>query len=172
LHHISLLLLVSDVYWPETVVYLPKTKYLFYDCDHKSQEIFNCFVIQPTVNGDKSKKEGKKRRKKEKKEKKRKKEKEKKKRRKKKKKEKEKKKKGEKNGEKSHCGLPVLQVFHNCTCIGEIMTPAMTNTSAELGQCQRNSNCDNKFKIYMALSVIGSFISACGGTPGYIVLLR
>ncbi|KAM9328383.1 solute carrier organic anion transporter family, member 1D1 [Pholidichthys leucotaenia] len=62
-------------------------------------------------------------------------------------------------------------VFHNCTCIGELMTPVM-NTSAVLGQCPRKSDCDFKFKIYMALSVIGSFISACGGTPGYIVLLR
>ncbi|XP_028255373.1 solute carrier organic anion transporter family, member 1D1 [Parambassis ranga] len=62
-------------------------------------------------------------------------------------------------------------VFHNCTCIGEIMTPAM-NMSAVLGQCSRRSECDSKFRIYMALSVVGSFISACGGTPGYIVLLR
>uniref|UniRef100_A0A4W6DZR8 Solute carrier organic anion transporter family member n=1 Tax=Lates calcarifer TaxID=8187 RepID=A0A4W6DZR8_LATCA len=62
-------------------------------------------------------------------------------------------------------------VFHNCTCIGEMMTPGM-NTSAVLGQCPRKSDCDRIFKIYMALSVVGSFISACGGTPGYIVLLR
>ncbi|XP_040886348.1 solute carrier organic anion transporter family member 1C1-like [Toxotes jaculatrix] len=62
-------------------------------------------------------------------------------------------------------------VFHNCTCIGKMMTPAM-NTSAVLGQCPRKSDCDHMFKIYMALSVVGSFISACGGTPGYIVLLR
>lgn len=51
------------------------------------------------------------------------------------------------------------------------MSPAM-NMSAVLGQCPRKSDCDRIFKIYMALSVIGSFISACGGTPGYIVLLR
>lgn len=62
-------------------------------------------------------------------------------------------------------------VFHNCTCAGEMMTPGM-NMSAVLGQCPRRSNCDRIFKIYMALSVVGSFISACGGTPGYIVLLR
>ncbi|XP_040003707.1 solute carrier organic anion transporter family member 1C1-like isoform X2 [Xiphias gladius] len=62
-------------------------------------------------------------------------------------------------------------VFHNCTCIGEMMTPDM-NMSAVLGQCPRKNDCDHTFKIYMALSVLGSFISACGGTPGYIVLLR
>ncbi|KAM9334622.1 uncharacterized protein ABDE67_021176 [Symphorus nematophorus] len=62
-------------------------------------------------------------------------------------------------------------VFHNCTCVGEMMSPGM-NMSAVLGQCPRKSACDRVFKIYMALSVVGSFISACGGTPGYIVLLR
>lgn len=51
------------------------------------------------------------------------------------------------------------------------MTPSM-NMSAVLGQCPRKSDCDHMFKIYMTLSVVGSFISACGGTPGYIVLLR
>lgn len=44
--------------------------------------------------------------------------------------------------------------------------------SAVLGQCPRRNDCDRIFKIFMALSVVGSFISACGGTPGYIVLLR
>ncbi|XP_067346006.1 solute carrier organic anion transporter family member 1C1-like isoform X2 [Channa argus] len=62
-------------------------------------------------------------------------------------------------------------VFHNCTCVREKMTPGM-NMSAVLGQCPRRSDCDYKFKIYMILSVLGSFISASGGTPGYIVVLR
>uniref|UniRef100_A0A3Q3RNR7 Solute carrier organic anion transporter family member n=1 Tax=Mastacembelus armatus TaxID=205130 RepID=A0A3Q3RNR7_9TELE len=62
-------------------------------------------------------------------------------------------------------------VFQNCTCTGEVMSPGM-NMSAVLGQCPRKSDCDHKFKIYMALSVVGSFISASGGMPGYIVLLR
>ncbi|XP_054911371.1 solute carrier organic anion transporter family member 1C1-like isoform X2 [Poeciliopsis prolifica] len=61
--------------------------------------------------------------------------------------------------------------FHNCTCVGDFMTPA-ANMSAVLGQCPRKSDCDYKFKIYMALTVVGAFISACGATPGYIVLLR
>nr|XP_057934404.1 solute carrier organic anion transporter family member 1C1-like [Doryrhamphus excisus] len=62
-------------------------------------------------------------------------------------------------------------VFHNCSCVSANMSPGL-NMSTVLGQCPRKSNCDRIFKIYMALSVVGSFISACGGTPGYIVLLR
>uniref|UniRef100_A0A3Q3D036 Solute carrier organic anion transporter family member n=1 Tax=Haplochromis burtoni TaxID=8153 RepID=A0A3Q3D036_HAPBU len=67
-------------------------------------------------------------------------------------------------------GMGKEMVFHNCTCINEAGLAA--NASAVLGQCPRKDDCDIKFKIYMALSVIGSYISACGGTPGYIVLLR
>lgn len=67
-------------------------------------------------------------------------------------------------------GMGKEMVFHNCTCINEAGLAA--NASAVLGQCPRKDDCDMKFKIYMALSVISSFISACGGTPGYIVLLR
>uniref|UniRef100_A0A665X810 Solute carrier organic anion transporter family member n=1 Tax=Echeneis naucrates TaxID=173247 RepID=A0A665X810_ECHNA len=62
-------------------------------------------------------------------------------------------------------------VFHNCTCIEEMLTPGV-NQSAVLGQCPRRSDCDRIFKIYMVMSVIGSFISACGGTPGYIVSIQ
>lgn len=47
-----------------------------------------------------------------------------------------------------------------------------TNMSAILGQCPRKSDCDRMFKFYMAVSVLGAFVSACGGTSGYIVLLR
>ncbi|TWW64515.1 solute carrier organic anion transporter family member 1C1-like [Takifugu flavidus] len=68
-------------------------------------------------------------------------------------------------------GVGKEMVFHNCTCVGDVMTAGM-NMSAVLGQCPRKSDCDYMFKVYMALSVVGSFISACGGTPGYIVLLR
>ncbi|TMS02718.1 solute carrier organic anion transporter family, member 1D1 [Larimichthys crocea] len=74
-------------------------------------------------------------------------------------------------GCQSSTGTGKEMVFHNCTCIEEMMTPGM-NRSAVLGQCPRKSSCDSIFKIYMALSALGSFISACGGTPGYIVLLR
>ncbi|XP_038143154.1 solute carrier organic anion transporter family member 1C1-like isoform X1 [Cyprinodon tularosa] len=68
-------------------------------------------------------------------------------------------------------GSGKAMVFHNCTCVGTFTTPA-ANMSVVLGQCPRKSDCDFKFKIYMALTVVGAFISACGGTPGYIVLLR
>ncbi|XP_010791996.1 solute carrier organic anion transporter family member 1C1-like [Notothenia coriiceps] len=74
-------------------------------------------------------------------------------------------------GCRTSSGTGKERVFHNCTCTGELMTPGM-NMSAVLGQCPRISNCGYIFKIYMSLSVLGSFISACGGTPGYVVLLR
>uniref|UniRef100_A0A8C7TI16 Solute carrier organic anion transporter family member n=1 Tax=Oncorhynchus mykiss TaxID=8022 RepID=A0A8C7TI16_ONCMY len=65
--------------------------------------------------------------------------------------------------------------FHNCTCMqelkGGLMAPP-TNMSAILGQCPRKSDCDRMFKFYMAVTVLGAFVSACGGTSGYIVLLR
>uniref|UniRef100_A0A671QWG2 Solute carrier organic anion transporter family member n=1 Tax=Sinocyclocheilus anshuiensis TaxID=1608454 RepID=A0A671QWG2_9TELE len=62
-------------------------------------------------------------------------------------------------------------VFHNCTCIGESPLP-FANMSSVLGQCSRKSDCDYMFKFYMAVTVIGAFLSACGATPGYIILLR
>uniref|UniRef100_A0A673IL24 Solute carrier organic anion transporter family member n=1 Tax=Sinocyclocheilus rhinocerous TaxID=307959 RepID=A0A673IL24_9TELE len=62
-------------------------------------------------------------------------------------------------------------VFHNCTCIGDSPFP-YANMSAVLGQCPRKSDCDYMFKFYMAVTVIGAFLSACGATPGYIILLR
>ncbi|KAA0721170.1 Solute carrier organic anion transporter family member 1C1 [Triplophysa tibetana] len=62
-------------------------------------------------------------------------------------------------------------VFHNCTCIGDSpLTHA--NMSAVLGQCPRKADCDFMFKIYMAVTVVGAYISACGATPCYIILLR
>lgn len=74
-------------------------------------------------------------------------------------------------GCKMSSGTGKQMVFHNCTCAEEMMTPGM-NLSAVLGQCPRKADCDWAFKFYMALSVTGSFISAVGGTPGYMVLLR
>ncbi|XP_073695059.1 solute carrier organic anion transporter family member 1C1-like isoform X1 [Garra rufa] len=62
-------------------------------------------------------------------------------------------------------------IFHNCTCIGESPFP-YANMSAVLGQCPRKSDCNYMFKFYMAVTVIGAFTSACGATPGYIILLR
>ncbi|KAJ8261969.1 hypothetical protein GJAV_G00160590 [Gymnothorax javanicus] len=67
-------------------------------------------------------------------------------------------------------GVGKGMVFHNCSCVNTWPVPA-ANSSAVLGQCARQ-NCETIFRYYMIVSVIGSFISACGGTPGYIVLLR
>ncbi|XP_043092931.1 solute carrier organic anion transporter family member 1C1-like [Puntigrus tetrazona] len=62
-------------------------------------------------------------------------------------------------------------VFHNCTCVGDSPLP-YANMSAVLGQCPRKSDCDSMFKLYMAVTVLGSFFVACTVTPGYIILLR
>ncbi|XP_043093078.1 solute carrier organic anion transporter family, member 1D1 [Puntigrus tetrazona] len=62
-------------------------------------------------------------------------------------------------------------VFHNCSCVGDSPLP-YANMSAVLGQCPRKSDCDSMFKLYMAVTVIGAFLSACGATPGYIIVLR
>ncbi|XP_063073109.1 solute carrier organic anion transporter family, member 1D1 [Engraulis encrasicolus] len=62
-------------------------------------------------------------------------------------------------------------IFHNCTCVSEVAMPP-ANMSVTLGQCQRKEDCDWMFKWYMGVSVVGAFVSACGATPGYIVLLR
>ncbi|KAL6459880.1 hypothetical protein MHYP_G00316390 [Metynnis hypsauchen] len=74
-------------------------------------------------------------------------------------------------GCQSSTGVGKEMVFHNCTCVGDAHLPA-ANRSAVLGQCPRQDNCDRMFKIYMGVSVLGAFISACGATPGYIILLR
>ncbi|XP_037551728.1 solute carrier organic anion transporter family member 1C1 isoform X1 [Nematolebias whitei] len=68
-------------------------------------------------------------------------------------------------------GTGRAMVFHNCTCIDDVMTKA-ANRSAVLGQCPRKSDCDQKFKIYMSISVVGSFFAALAATPAYMVLLR
>lgn len=62
-------------------------------------------------------------------------------------------------------------MFNNCTCISEMTTPS-PDTSVVLGQCPRKDDCAQMFKVYMALSVSGSFISAFGGTASYIVMLN
>ncbi|KAJ8006893.1 hypothetical protein DPEC_G00111940 [Dallia pectoralis] len=70
---------------------------------------------------------------------------------------------------------PHLEVFHNCTCMRELaedLFPKPSNMSAILGQCPRMGDCDLMFKLYMAISVLGAFLSSCGATPSYIVLLR
>ncbi|CAB1333781.1 unnamed protein product [Coregonus sp. 'balchen'] len=62
--------------------------------------------------------------------------------------------------------------FHYCTCMGELkgkMLALPTNMSVILGQCPRKSDCDRMIKFYMAVSVLGAFVSDCGGTSGYII---
>ncbi|XP_030636058.1 solute carrier organic anion transporter family, member 1D1 isoform X2 [Chanos chanos] len=67
-------------------------------------------------------------------------------------------------------GVGKEMVFHNCTCVRDAPISAM-NMSAILGQCPRKDDCDRMFKFYMGVSVVGAFVSACGATPSYIVLL-
>ncbi|KAG9280427.1 solute carrier organic anion transporter family member 1C1-like [Astyanax mexicanus] len=74
-------------------------------------------------------------------------------------------------GCQSSTGQGKEMVFHNCSCVEESLMPA-ANMSVVLGQCPRTADCDHMFKIYMAVSVLGAYISACGATPGYMILLR
>uniref|UniRef100_A0AAR2LML0 Solute carrier organic anion transporter family member n=1 Tax=Pygocentrus nattereri TaxID=42514 RepID=A0AAR2LML0_PYGNA len=74
-------------------------------------------------------------------------------------------------GCQSSTGVGKELVYQNCTCVGDAHLPA-ANRSAVLGQCPHQDSCDHMFKIYMGLSVLGAFISACGATPGYVILLR
>ncbi|XP_076860863.1 solute carrier organic anion transporter family, member 1D1 [Brachyhypopomus gauderio] len=74
-------------------------------------------------------------------------------------------------GCQSVTGAGKEMVFHNCTCVGEALMPAI-NRSVVLGQCPRDGSCDYMFKIYMGVSVIAAFISAAAATPGCIILLR
>ncbi|XP_062373773.1 solute carrier organic anion transporter family member 1C1-like [Sardina pilchardus] len=68
-------------------------------------------------------------------------------------------------------GLGKEMIFHNCSCVSEVPTPP-ANVSVSLGQCPRKDDCANMFMWYMGVSVVGAFVSACGASPGYIVLLR
>uniref|UniRef100_A0A3B5M993 Solute carrier organic anion transporter family member n=1 Tax=Xiphophorus couchianus TaxID=32473 RepID=A0A3B5M993_9TELE len=69
---------------------------------------------------------------------------------------------------------PCLAGCQTATGTGKAMLYSAEGTSCSTLDpgCSRKSDCDYKFKIYMALTVAGAFISACGATPGYIVLLR
>ncbi|XP_046729896.1 solute carrier organic anion transporter family member 1C1-like [Silurus meridionalis] len=74
-------------------------------------------------------------------------------------------------GCQSSTGFGKEMVFHNCSCVVEAPKASM-NMSAVLGQCPNKDNCDYMFKIYMAMTVLGAFISASGASPAYIILLR
>ncbi|XP_067284629.1 solute carrier organic anion transporter family member 1C1 [Pseudorasbora parva] len=62
-------------------------------------------------------------------------------------------------------------VFHNCSCV---LTPSPVegSRSVSLGQCPRGPVCTRSFTSYMAVSVLSSFISSLGTTPGYMITIR
>ncbi|XP_041112161.1 solute carrier organic anion transporter family member 1C1-like [Polyodon spathula] len=72
-------------------------------------------------------------------------------------------------GCKTSTGTGKHMVFHNCSCA---MGAESKNTSVVLGQCARGEDCGTMFTYYLVVSVIGAYISACGATPGTIILLR
>lgn len=65
----------------------------------------------------------------------------------------------------------IFQVFHNCSCVSTSF-PAGTSSSVKLGQCPHAKDCSRSFTSYMAVSVLSSFISSLGATPGYMVIIR
>lgn len=62
-------------------------------------------------------------------------------------------------------------VFHNCSCV-MASPPESGSLSVSLGQCARSPACGHSFTIYMAVSVLSSFINSLGTTPGYMVIIR
>ncbi|XP_066561704.1 solute carrier organic anion transporter family, member 1D1 isoform X2 [Amia ocellicauda] len=69
-------------------------------------------------------------------------------------------------GCRTSTGTGKQMVFYNCSCL------EAGNSSAILGQCPRPEDCDTMFKYYMFISVVAAYLSACGATPMYIILLR
>lgn len=61
-------------------------------------------------------------------------------------------------------------MFHNCSCV-EGQGPGLGNSSAVLGQCQRES-CAKAFPYFLALQTACAFILALGGTPTYMIMFR
>ncbi|KAG1953470.1 solute carrier organic anion transporter family member 1C1 [Pimephales promelas] len=62
-------------------------------------------------------------------------------------------------------------VFQNCSCV---LTPSPVegSRSVSLGQCPRGPVCTRSFTSYMAVTVLSSFISSLGTTPGYMITIR
>ncbi|KAM8908295.1 solute carrier organic anion transporter family member 1C1 isoform 1-T2 [Spinachia spinachia] len=69
----------------------------------------------------------------------------------------------------SSSGYGKNTVFHNCSCVS---SPAGISTSVRLGQCPHAKDCSRSFTLYMAVSVLSSFINSLGATPGYMVIIR
>ncbi|XP_067915030.1 solute carrier organic anion transporter family member 1C1-like [Heterodontus francisci] len=72
-------------------------------------------------------------------------------------------------GCKTSTGMGKSTVFHNCSCISALTAG---NSSAFLGQCSRADDCANVFPYFLATTVLGSFCSAFGAVPGFMILLR
>lgn len=73
-------------------------------------------------------------------------------------------------GCKSSTGTGKNMVFHNCSCV-EGQGHVLGNSSAVLGQCQRES-CTKAFPYFLALQTACAFILALGGTPTYMIMFR
>ncbi|NWW40905.1 SO1C1 protein, partial [Panurus biarmicus] len=73
-------------------------------------------------------------------------------------------------GCKSSSGTGRNMVFHNCSCV-EGQGLRLGNSSAVLGQCQRES-CTKAFPYFLALQTACAFILALGGTPTYMIMFR
>ncbi|NXE06653.1 SO1B1 protein, partial [Lophotis ruficrista] len=73
-------------------------------------------------------------------------------------------------GCKSSTGTGKNMVFHNCSCV-EGQGHGLANSSAVLGQCQRES-CTKAFPYFLALQTACAFILALGGTPTYMIMFR
>uniref|UniRef100_A0A8C4XNN7 Solute carrier organic anion transporter family member n=1 Tax=Falco tinnunculus TaxID=100819 RepID=A0A8C4XNN7_FALTI len=73
-------------------------------------------------------------------------------------------------GCKSSTGMGKNMVFHNCSCV-EVQEHGLGNSSAVLGQCQRES-CTKAFPYFLALQTACAFILGLGGTPTYMIMFR
>ncbi|XP_055568043.1 solute carrier organic anion transporter family member 1C1-like isoform X3 [Falco biarmicus] len=73
-------------------------------------------------------------------------------------------------GCKSSTGMGKNMVFHNCSCV-EVQEHGLGNSSAILGQCQRES-CTKAFPYFLALQTACAFILGLGGTPTYMIMFR
>ncbi|KFV79664.1 Solute carrier organic anion transporter family member 1C1, partial [Struthio camelus australis] len=73
-------------------------------------------------------------------------------------------------GCKSSSGIGKNMVFHNCSCV-EGQGHGLGNSSAVLGQCQRES-CTKTFPYFLALQATCAFILCLGGTSTYMIMFR
>ncbi|XP_043943751.1 solute carrier organic anion transporter family member 1A1-like [Protopterus annectens] len=74
-------------------------------------------------------------------------------------------------GCKASSGIAKNEVFHNCTCINSLR-PGRANSSAVLGQCQREKKCKTMMYAYLTLSLLKSLVYSTAAIPGYMVFVR